>query len=70
MPARRSAVPTGRQEAKEGQSVDPLARKRLGLSPFQYCQNNPLSRFDPDGMIDWPLRGTQAMNKRDAPGGG
>lgn len=35
-------------------TVDPLAHLRPGLSPYHYAQNNPLNRFDPDGMIDWP----------------
>ncbi|GEM_PF-7130403 len=34
-------------------SVDPLADKRQGLSPYIYVQNNPLNKFDPNGMIDW-----------------
>ncbi len=53
MPARRSAVPTGRQEAKEGQSVDPLAAKYPGWSPYNYCLNNPLSNTDPNGEWVW-----------------
>lgn len=52
MPARRSAVPTGRQEAKEGQSVDPLAEKFPNLSPYNYCNSNPINLFDLNGM-EW-----------------
>jgi len=28
---------------------DPLAGKYHSLSPYNYCQNSPLNRFDPDG---------------------
>ncbi|HEX2868061.1 MAG TPA: RHS repeat-associated core domain-containing protein [Ignavibacteriales bacterium] len=30
-------------------SVDPLAEKYPGLSPYNYCADNPLIYFDPDG---------------------
>ncbi|MBZ0182893.1 MAG: RHS repeat-associated core domain-containing protein, partial [Melioribacteraceae bacterium] len=33
-------------------SVDPLAYKRPGISPYNYCQLNPINRFDPDGRED------------------
>jgi len=33
-------------------SVDPLGEQRSGLTPFNYVQNNPISRVDPDGLLD------------------
>ena len=32
--------------------MDPLCEKDYGTSPYVYCGNNPVNRFDPDGM-DW-----------------
>jgi RHS repeat-associated protein len=32
--------------------VDPLADKAPDMTPYHYCQNNPLNRIDPDGK--WP----------------
>ena len=50
MKKKHSAVPTGRQEAKEGQSVDPLANMNPDVSPYSYCRNNPLRFIDPNGL--------------------
>lgn len=33
-------------------AVDPLAEKYYSVSPYAWCGNNPVNRFDPDGM-DW-----------------
>ena len=33
-------------------SVDPLAHLREWVSPYNYCQNNPINRIDPDGAFD------------------
>jgi hypothetical protein len=32
--------------------IDQLSEKRLWLSPYNYCQNNPIIRIDPDGNLD------------------
>ena len=33
-------------------SVDPLAHKRSWVSPYNFVQNNPISRVDPTGALD------------------
>lgn len=32
--------------------VDPMAHLREWISPYNYVQNNPLNRIDPDGRLD------------------
>jgi RHS repeat-associated protein len=34
-------------------SVDPMADKYPGLSPYAYCANNPVKLVDPDGRDVW-----------------
>jgi len=36
-------------------SVDPLAEKYYHLSPYAYCNNNPVMLVDPDGRDIWDL---------------
>ena len=35
--------------------VDQLAEKRYWLSPYNFVQDNPINRFDPDGLTDFTL---------------
>ncbi|HLN95632.1 MAG TPA: RHS repeat-associated core domain-containing protein [Flavobacterium sp.] len=34
-------------------SVDPLAERRNSWSPYTYCLNNPILRYDPKGLTDF-----------------
>ncbi len=42
----------GKEQPARWLSVDPLADKYPGWSPYNYCVNNPLVYFDPNGE-DW-----------------
>jgi len=45
-------------------NLDPLAKERVWVSPYNYVQGNPLSRIDPDGMLDWePVKGLKNVWK-------
>ena len=50
--------------------VDPLAEKMPNWTPYRYAFNNPLRYIDINGLIEWPVKGTSAVNKRDVAGGG
>ncbi len=34
-------------------SVAPMAYLKSWVSPYSYCQNNPIARIDPIGALDW-----------------
>ena len=36
-------------------SVDPLADKYPGISPYAYCSWDPINKIDPDGRAEWSL---------------
>ena len=40
-------------------SMDPLAEKYYGISPYAYCKDNPVNLVDPNGLIDkeWLKKG-------------
>jgi RHS repeat-associated protein len=50
--------------------VDPLTVKMPNWTPYRYAFNNPLRYIDINGLIEWPVKGTSAVNKRDVAGGG
>jgi RHS repeat-associated protein len=36
-------------------TIDPLAHKRYWATPYNYVQNNPMNRIDPNGLTDYTL---------------
>ena len=34
-------------------TMDPMAEKYYGISPYVYCKDNPVNRIDPDGKTDY-----------------
>ena len=43
-------------------SQDPMAEKYYPISPYAYCSNDPLNRFDPDGRADFKKIGWGLFN--------
>ena len=44
-------------------SVDPMSDERPWISPYNYCQWNPIGRVDAWGMLDEPTsRGGKSMD--------
>ena len=43
-------------------SQDPLSEKYYPISPYAYCSNDPLNRFDPDGRADFKKIGWGLFN--------
>ena len=41
---------------------DPLSEKYYPISPYAYCSNDPLNRFDPDGRADFKKIGWGLFN--------
>lgn len=53
-------------------NIDPLAERRYELSTYNYVQNSPMFRFDPDGLTDFKINRktgavTQEGEESDAP---
>ena len=36
-------------------TIDPLAEKYPNISPYAYCNGNPVNFVDPDGEREWPV---------------
>jgi RHS repeat-associated protein len=45
--------------------IDALSESLPSYTPYRYALNNPISYIDVGGYIEWPVKGTQAVNKKD-----
>jgi hypothetical protein len=41
--------------------IDPLCEKDYGTSPYVYCTNNPVNKFEPDGKTDYRVNSQGQM---------
>ena len=45
--------------------VDPLAENNYEVSPYAYCDNDPVNKIDPDGNWGWDVNGNLHSEERD-----
>ena len=45
--------------------VDPLAEKNYGVSPYAYCNNDPVNKIDPNGEWGWDVNGNLVAQNGD-----
>ena len=50
--------------------MDPLGDLRNWVSPYNFVQNNPINRVDPDGALDREIRSLTAINRVERIDGG
>jgi RHS repeat-associated protein len=50
--------------------IDSYADQLPAWTPYRYAFDNPINVVDLGGHLEWPLRGSKAVNKSDAPNGG
>jgi RHS repeat-associated protein len=51
-------------------SVDSMAAEHLSWTPYRMSFQSPMTNLDPDGNLEFPLKGGAAVNKRDVQNGG
>ncbi len=71
LPVRRSLYFKRRRSARyydawkaQWTTPDPLEDKYPGWSSYNYCGNNPVNRFDPDGRYYWNLTNDQVFEMK------
>ena len=46
-------------------TMDPLCEQYYSMSPYAYCENNPISKIDTDGQWSWDINGNLISDKDD-----